>query len=146
MKLIIDIRCSVDERPVQIRHIIQQSLHVNILEIPIKTRCLTSLSNTREIVRTIDKIMCRWYARQIDLTEQNNTFKPIVGEQVSTRALRDFLQMFDMDLIDFDVEKNKKNITSFQKTKWRRNSRWRPKKVFSLVSTNMHIFQNAFLF
>jgi hypothetical protein len=31
--------------------------------------------------------------------------------------------MFDMDLIDFDVEKNKKNITRLQKIKWRQNPR-----------------------
>jgi hypothetical protein len=49
-----------------------------------------------------------------------------------------------MDLIDFDVEKNKKNITRLQKIKWRLNSRWPPKIVFGLESTNMHFFQNAF--
>jgi hypothetical protein len=54
--------------------------------------------------------------------------------------------MFDMDLIDFDVEENKKNITRLQKIKWRLNSRWPPKIVFDLESTNMHFFQNAFFY
>jgi hypothetical protein len=54
--------------------------------------------------------------------------------------------MFDMDLIDFDMEKNKKNITRLQKIKWRLISRWPPKIVFGLESTNMHFFQNAFFF
>jgi hypothetical protein len=52
--------------------------------------------------------------------------------------------MFDMDLIDFDVEKNKKNITRLQKIEWRLNLRWPPKIVFGLEFTNMHVFQNAF--
>jgi hypothetical protein len=63
---------------------------------------------------------------------------------VSSRRIEDFYYMFDMDLIDFDVEKNKKNITRLQKIKWRLNSRWPPKIVFGLESTNMHFFQNAF--
>jgi hypothetical protein len=46
--------------------------------------------------------------------------------------------MFDMDLIAFDVEKNKKNITRLQKLKWRLNSRWPPKIV-------LNFFQNAIL-
>jgi hypothetical protein len=58
---------------------------------------------------------------------------------VSSRRQEDFY-MFDMDLIDFDVEKN---ITRLQKIKWRQNSRWPPKIVFGLESTNMHFFQNA---
>jgi hypothetical protein len=52
--------------------------------------------------------------------------------------------MFDKDLIDFDVEKNKKNITRLQKIKWRLNSRWPPTIVFGLEFTNMHVFQNSF--
>jgi hypothetical protein len=39
--------------------------------------------------------------------------------------------MFDMDLIDFDVEKN---ITRLQKIKWHLNSRW-PPKIEQLCST-----------
>jgi hypothetical protein len=52
--------------------------------------------------------------------------------------------MFDMDLIDFDVEKNKKKIKRLQKIKWCLNSRWPLKIVFGIESTNMHFFQNAF--
>jgi hypothetical protein len=48
--------------------------------------------------------------------------------------------MFGVDLIDFDVEKN---IARFQKIKWRLNSRWPPKIIFGLESTNMHYFENA---
>jgi hypothetical protein len=52
--------------------------------------------------------------------------QPIVGEEVASRRPEDFLYMFGMDLIDFDVERNKKNIARFQKIKWRLNSRWPP--------------------
>jgi hypothetical protein len=54
--------------------------------------------------------------------------------------------MFDMDLIDFGVEKNQKNITRFQKIKKRLNSRWPPKIVFGLEFTNMHFFSKCFFF
>jgi hypothetical protein len=53
--------------------------------------------------------------------------------------------MFDMDLIDFAVEKIK-NITGLQKIKWRLNLRWPPKIVFGLETTNMHFFQNVYFF
>jgi hypothetical protein len=52
--------------------------------------------------------------------------------------------MFDMDLIDFEVEKNKKIINRLKKIKWRLNSRWPPKLVFGLESTNMHFFIDFF--
>jgi hypothetical protein len=58
---------------------------------------------------------------------------------VSSRRPENFLYMSGMDL---DVEKNKKNITKFQKIKWCRNSRWPAKIVSGLVCTTMHLFQN----
>jgi hypothetical protein len=37
-----------------------------------------------------------------------------------------------------------KNITRLQKIKWRLNSRWTPKIVFGLESTNLHFFKKLF--
>jgi hypothetical protein len=52
-------------------------------------------------------------------------FYLIVGEQMSSRRPEDFLCMFGMDLVDFDVKKNKKIIIIF----------------FGMESTNMQFFQ-----
>jgi hypothetical protein len=47
----------------------------------------------------------------------------VVGKQVSSRRPEDYLYLFGMDLIDFDVEKIKKNKARFQKIKLLLNSR-----------------------
>jgi hypothetical protein len=39
----------------------------------------------------------------------------LVGEQVSFRRPEDYLCMFGLDRIDFDMEKNKKNIAGSKK-------------------------------
>jgi hypothetical protein len=49
-----------------------------------------------------------------------------------------------MNYIDFDEEKNRKNITRLQKMKWRLNSRWPLKIVFGRESTNTHFFLDFF--
>jgi hypothetical protein len=64
-----------------------------------------------------------------------------IKKHVSSCEPKDFIYIY----VWYGSLTKYKHITKFQKIKWRQNSRWPPKLVFNLVSTNVHLLQNAFL-